>query len=90
MMRFERKEKLAFRYIDPYKIMGQVDKVAYRFVLPISMNHIHDMFYVSSLCKYISDLSHVLRTNEIQLSKDLSYDKRSIQILDRRIKQLRN
>lgn len=42
------------------------------------MNRIHDVFHVLSLRKYIGDTSYVLRIKEIQLSKDLSYDERSV------------
>lgn len=85
MIRFRRKDRLAPRYNDPYKIMENVDNVAYRLALPISINHIHDIFHVSSLHKYISDLSHVLKTKEIQLSEYLIYDDKLIQILDMRV-----
>lgn len=49
------------------------------------MDHIHRMFHVLSLHKYIGDPSHVLKIENIKLSKDLSYNERPIQILDKRI-----
>lgn len=81
---------MAPRYISPYEIVERVDKVAYSLVLPMSMDHIHNVFYVSSLCKYIGNLLHVLMTKEIQLCDNLSYEERSIQVLDKRIKQFKN
>lgn len=42
------------------------------------IDHIHNVYYVSLLCKYISDPSHVLRTKEIQLFDDLSYKEISV------------
>lgn len=67
MMRFEKKSKLAPRYIDLYEIMEWVSKVANRLTLLVSIDHIHDMFHVLMLCKYIGDPYHVLRIEEIQL-----------------------
>lgn len=62
MIRFRRKAKLAPRYINSYDIVEKVSKVAYRLTLPMSMKRIHDAFYVSLLCKYIGDPSHILRS----------------------------
>lgn len=78
--------KLASKFIGLYEIVKRASKVAYKLVLLASMDHIHDIFHLSSLRKYIDDPSHVLKTKEIQLSEDLSYDKRPVQILDKRIK----
>lgn len=90
MMRFRRKGKLAHTYISLYEIMERIGKVAYKFALSASMNRIIDVFHLSSLHKCINDPLHMLRTNEIQLLEDLSHDEKPNQILDRRIKQLRN
>lgn len=86
MIRFKRNGKLALRYISLYEITEQVGKVAYRFALPVNMNHIPNVFHVLSLYKYIGEPAHVLRTNEIQLLEDLNYDERLVQILNKRIK----
>lgn len=60
--------------------------MAYRLVLLISMDRILDVFHVSLLHKYIGDPSHVLMTEEIQLSKDLSYNERPVLILEKKVK----
>lgn len=86
VMRFMRKGKLALKYIDLYEIVKQVDKVAYKFALLENMN----VFYVSSLYKYIGDLSHMLKIEEIELLDDLSYEDRRVHILDMKNKQLIN
>lgn len=65
MIRFKRKGKLVPRYIDLYEIVEMVDKVVYRLVLLISIDHIHDVFHISQLHKYICNFSHILRTEEI-------------------------
>ena len=40
--------------------------------------------------KYISDPSHVLKSDDVELKEDLAYEEQPVQILDRRIKELRN
>jgi len=44
---------------------------------------------VSQLRKYIYDLSHVIRPDTIQLKNNLTFDAMSIQILDKKVKELR-
>ncbi|KAK8659958.1 hypothetical protein V6N13_030148 [Hibiscus sabdariffa] len=74
VMRFGRKGKLSPRYIGPYEIVERVGPVAYRLLLPPELERIHDVFHVSMLRKYRSDLSHVMPVEEIELNPDLSYD----------------
>ena len=48
------------------------------------------MFHVSMLQKYVSDTTHVLSYEKLELDQDLSYEERPVQILDRNDKVLRN
>ncbi|MCI59447.1 hypothetical protein A2U01_0080702, partial [Trifolium medium] len=50
---------------------------------------IHDVFHVSQLRKYISDLSHVITPDDIQLRENLSFEVPSVKIADRKMKRLR-
>ncbi|KAL4325827.1 hypothetical protein GQ457_11G030650 [Hibiscus cannabinus] len=88
-MRFGRKGKLSPRYIGPYEIVGRVGPVAYRLLLPLELERIHDVFLVSMLRKYRSDPSHVMPVEEIELNPDLSYDEEPIEILASDSKVLR-
>ena len=47
------------------------------------------MFHVSMLRKYVSDSTHVLSYEHLQLDQDLSYEEKSVQVLDRKDKVLR-
>ncbi|KAK8521849.1 hypothetical protein V6N12_066431 [Hibiscus sabdariffa] len=89
VMRFGRKGKLSPRYIGPYEIVGRVGLVAYRLLSPPELEKIHDVFHVSMLQKYISDPSHVMLVEEIELNPDLSYDEEPIEILASNSKVLR-
>ena len=89
-MRFGKKGKLAPRFIGPYQILERVGRVAYRLALPASMDRIHIVFHVSQLRKYVGDSSHVLQIEDLELADDLSYQERPVQILDYKVKVLRN
>ena len=90
VLRFGKKGKLTPRFIGPYEILERVGKVAYRLALPHDMDRIHNVFHVSMLRKYVSDPSHVLQTGQVELSDKLEYEEKPVQILDRKVKELRN
>ena len=54
------------------------------------MGKVHDVFHVSQLRKYISDPSHILEEEVLEIEPDLTYEERLIRIVDRKEKQLRN
>ncbi|XP_024027099.1 uncharacterized protein LOC112093250 [Morus notabilis] len=87
---FCKQGKLSPRYIGPYDIVERIEKVAYRLALPLALARVHDVFHVSILRKYVPDPSHVLRQEDIELNKDLTYEEQPVKILDNRVKQLRN
>lgn len=55
----------------------------------MNMDQIHNVFHVALLCKHINDLTHMLKTEDMELEDNLIYEKHLIQILDRWIKQLK-
>ena len=84
LVRFGQKGKLSPRYIGPYEILKKVGKVAYELALPPHMHHIHNVFHVSMLKKYIPDSNQVIEYVPIEIQSDLSYVEQPIQILDRK------
>lgn len=90
ILRFGKKGKLSPRYIGPYEILEGVGPVAYRLALPIEMSRIHNVFHVSVLRKYVFDAAHVLPVQPVELSEDLSYEEKPVQILDEKKQVLRN
>ena len=83
VLRFGKKGKLSPSYMGPYEIVERIGKVAYRLRLPPELVRIHDVFHVSILRKYIED-------QPVELKEDLTYEERSVQIVDRKDQVLRN
>ena len=90
VLRFGKRGKLSPRYIGPYEIVSKVGPVAYKLKLPPELSRIPDTFHVSMLRKYISDPSHVLREQPVQLKENLTYEETPVQIVDRKERVLRS
>ncbi|XP_074291569.1 uncharacterized protein LOC141618369 [Silene latifolia] len=67
-----------------------VGEVAYRLALPPSLDRVHNVFHVSQLRKYVSDPSHVLEVENIELDEALTYAEVPKEILDRKVHKTRN
>ena len=80
---FGKKGKLSPLYMGLYEIMEISGEVAYWLRLPPELARIHDIFYISILQKYMTDSSHVLRDQPVELKEDLTYEERPVQIVDR-------
>ncbi|XP_074283841.1 uncharacterized protein LOC141608380 [Silene latifolia] len=85
VMRFDKRGKLSQNFIGPYEILNRVGKVAYRLALPPGLDRVHNVFHVSQLRKYISDMSHVLEVETIELDEALTYVEVLKEILDRKV-----
>ena len=82
-MRFRKMGKLSPRFIGPYEVIEKVGPVAYRLVLPLELEKIHNFFHVSMLRRYRSDPSHVVSSEMIELRPDLTYEEEPVEILAR-------
>ena len=89
-MRFGRKGKLSPRFIGSYEVIEKVGPVAYRLALPPELEKIHNIFHVSMLRRYKLDPSHVVYLEIIELSSDLTYEEKPVEILAEEVKELRN
>ncbi|XP_054818631.1 uncharacterized protein LOC129318081 [Prosopis cineraria] len=56
----------------------------------IRLPGLHNMFHVSQLKKYQPDLSHMIKLEEIEIQKKLTYQTEPNHIVDAKEKQLRN
>ncbi|KAI5336143.1 hypothetical protein L3X38_015409 [Prunus dulcis] len=81
VVRFGKRGKRSPRYIGPYEIIERVGPVTYRLALPADLALLHDVFHISMLRKYISDPSHVLEEQPVELEADFTYVEQPVQIL---------
>jgi hypothetical protein len=80
--RFNMKEKLAPRYIGPFKIIERCGEVAYQLELPEGLVGVHDVFHVSQLKKCLRVLEEQILLEELTVKEDLTYEEFSIKILE--------
>ncbi|GJY62244.1 retrovirus-related pol polyprotein from transposon TNT 1-94 [Tanacetum coccineum] len=86
---FEKKGKLAVRYVGPFEILERISLVAYRLRLPKELNSVHDTFHVSNLKKCLADASLHVPLDEIKVDKTLYFVEEPVEIMDREIKKLK-
>ena len=60
VMRFGKKGKLNPRFIGPFEILEKIGDVAFRLAIPPELSNAHNVFHVSMLRKYVSNISHGL------------------------------
>ena len=88
VMRFGKKSKLSPRFIRPYEVIEKVGSVEYKLALPLELENVHNVFHVSMLRRYMSDPSHVVSSETIELRSDLTYEDEPVEILAREVKEL--
>ncbi|KAD4585786.1 hypothetical protein E3N88_23387 [Mikania micrantha] len=89
VVRFGKKGKLAPQYVGPFEIIQRIGPVAYRLRLPYELSAVHDVFHVSNLKKCLADESLVIPIEEIQVDEHLHFIEEPLEIMDRKVKQLR-
>lgn len=63
--------------------------MTYQLEILQKLDRIHDVFHVSMLRQYRSDLTHVVLIKEIEVHPDLSFDEELVQIFYCEVKVLR-
>ena len=77
--RFGVRAKLSRRYNGPYKIIERLSLVASQLDLLVDLEHVHNVFHISQLKKYISDPDHSIIIKPIEVTEDLVYEERPVQ-----------
>ncbi|GJT04941.1 hypothetical protein Tco_0839403 [Tanacetum coccineum] len=69
VVRFDKKGKLALRYVGPFEIVERVGPVAYRLKLPQELSCVHDTFHVSNLKKCLAEPEVQVPLDEIEIDE---------------------
>ncbi|GKF03581.1 putative reverse transcriptase domain-containing protein [Tanacetum coccineum] len=86
MIRFGKRGNLSPRYVGPFQTLEKVGPVAYKLELPQELSGIHNVFYVSSLKKCLTDETLVVLLEEIQITDKLQFIEEPLEIMDREVK----
>ncbi|GJZ19940.1 putative reverse transcriptase domain-containing protein [Tanacetum coccineum] len=89
VVRFEKKGKLAPRFVRPFEIIEKVGHVAYRLDLPEELNGNHDTFHVSNLKKCLVDPILKVPLDEIRVDAKLNFVEEPVEILEKEFKKLK-
>nr|GEY56599.1 putative reverse transcriptase domain-containing protein [Tanacetum cinerariifolium] len=89
VIRFGKRGKLNPRYIGPFKISARVGTVAYRLELPEQLSRVHSTFYVSKLKKCMAKEPLAILLDEIQVDDKLNLIEEPAEIMDRKVKRLK-
>ena len=84
VFRFGKRGKLSPRFIGPFEILEWVGTVVYRLALPRSLLGVYEVFHVSMLRKYTSNLTHVVDWGEMIVDTDGTFEEGPIRIMDSR------
>nr|GEX91697.1 putative reverse transcriptase domain-containing protein [Tanacetum cinerariifolium] len=88
VVRFGKQGKLNLRYVEHFKVLAKVGKVAYRLELPQELSRVHHTFHVSNLKKCYTDKPLVMSLEEIYFEDKLRFLEEPIEIKEREIKRL--
>ena len=67
---FRKRGKLKLRYIGPFEVLQRIGPIANRIALSSELSHVHDIFHVSILQKYVHDRTHVICYYSLDVSED--------------------
>jgi len=66
-------KKLTPQFSGRYQILRKVGPVAYKIALPPILSNLYNIFHVSQMKKYISDPSHIIMPDTVQLKDNLTW-----------------
>lgn len=89
-MKCGRRGKPSPRYIKTFEILQKFGEVGYELALPPTFSSIHPIFHVLMLHRYISNESHVLLYDAVQLDNYLTFTQQPLAILAGDVRRLRS
>ncbi|XP_070025392.1 uncharacterized protein [Nicotiana sylvestris] len=74
IMQFVKKGMLSLGYVEPYRIIQRIGRVAYKLELPPEMSLVHPVFHISILKKVVRDPSLIVLVETIEVNEELTYE----------------
>nr|GEY27227.1 putative reverse transcriptase domain-containing protein [Tanacetum cinerariifolium] len=89
VVRFGKRGKLNPRYVEAFKVLAKVGKVAYKLELLQELSRVHHTFHVSNLKKCYSEEPLVVPLEGVHIDDTLQFVEEPIEIMEREIKRLK-
>nr|GEY16390.1 putative reverse transcriptase domain-containing protein [Tanacetum cinerariifolium] len=89
VLRFGKRGKQNPRYVEPFKVLAKVRKVAYRIELPQELSRVYHTFHVSNLKKCYADEPLVMLLEGIHVDDRIQFVEEPVEIMERGIKRLK-
>nr|GEW09328.1 putative reverse transcriptase domain-containing protein [Tanacetum cinerariifolium] len=89
VIRFEKKGKMAPKFVGPFEITGRIGPLAYRLRLLKELNGVHGTFHASNLKKCLADQTLQVSLDEIQVDAKLNFVEKHVEILKQEFKKLK-
>ncbi|GKB74440.1 hypothetical protein Tco_0935852 [Tanacetum coccineum] len=89
VVHFGKRGKLNPRYVGPFKVLEKVGSVTYKLEVPKELSRVHNMFHVSNLKNCYSDDPLVVPLDGLHIDDKLHFVEEPIEIMDRKVKRLR-
>jgi len=81
------KGKLSPRFVRPYDIIQKINPTAYRLALPPQLQHMHNVFHVSQLRKYVHDPTYTIMHEPLEIDANgFACEEQPVKIVDYRVK----
>lgn len=77
-LRFGMRDKLSPRYVGPFLILEKIGNAVYKLALSLALCSVDNVFRISLLRKYVTNLEHMLNFILLRLQDDLTYEKQPI------------
>nr|GEZ77329.1 putative reverse transcriptase domain-containing protein [Tanacetum cinerariifolium] len=81
--------KLNPRYVGPFKMLEEIEKVAYKLDLPEELSRVHNTFHVSNLKKCHADEPLAVPLDGLHFDDKLHFVEEPVEIMDREVKRLK-
>nr|GFB24413.1 hypothetical protein [Tanacetum cinerariifolium] len=88
-LRFRKRGKLNPRYVEPFKVLEKIGKVAYKIELPEELSRVHNTFHVSNLKMFHADEPLAVSLDGLHFDDRLHFVEEPVEIMDREVKQLK-
>ncbi|GKA67063.1 retrovirus-related pol polyprotein from transposon TNT 1-94 [Tanacetum coccineum] len=75
--------------VGPFKVLEQVESIAYKLKLPQELSRVHNMFHVSNLRKCYADEPLAVPLGRLYLDNELWFVEKPVEVMNREVKQLR-